>query len=117
MELFNISDSDDSDDSQKFHDLSTRLENIDLNNEEEIWNKLNAEERREFKKLISSGNIRNLLPEWQPWWEFYKSKKLISEVGSEVGNSDDEFVCPDIALEVPAFSELTVCEIILSIEV
>ncbi|KAL0272434.1 UNVERIFIED_CONTAM: hypothetical protein PYX00_005403 [Menopon gallinae] len=101
-----IDSDDDSEDGEKVDDLAVRLENVDLDNEDEIWEKLNPEERRAFKNLISSGDIRKILPDWQPWWKFYKSKRLVCEVGLENENAD-EFILPVVDLKVPAFNELT----------
>ena len=35
-----------------------------------IWKRLTPGERREFERLVDSGDISKMVPEHTPWWEF-----------------------------------------------
>jgi hypothetical protein len=63
--------------------LSERLEGIDLDDADEVWKRLSAEERAEFQKMCATGNIQELVPDFVPWWDSEKSSpkiKLVQDV-------------------------------------
>ena len=70
--------------------LADRFANIDLEddseeNTERILSLLTDQERRQFDQLLSSGNIRYLIPKkgiWIPWWMKWKSK-LVTEIDAD----------------------------------
>ncbi|XP_075043856.1 zinc finger HIT domain-containing protein 2 [Mixophyes fleayi] len=37
--------------------------------EAELWDSLTAQEKEDFNRLIQSGDIGCLVPQWKPWWE------------------------------------------------
>jgi len=88
----------DSDDDPDEEDLADRLKGIDLNDAEAVWAQLSKTEQSEFKKLIQSGQVEDLLPEWDPWWV----SKPVEEVESESTASG----APEIIEDVPAFKDL-----------
>lgn len=88
--------------SENSEDLMDRLNNIDLNNPELVWNCLNNKEREEFHGLVNSGKIVDLLPDWHPWWT--KNKVLIEEVNLDSGPQ-----VPDVIAGIPLLSDLMVC--------
>jgi hypothetical protein len=57
-------DSDDDD------DLAERLEGVDLDDADQVWSQLTADERAEFERMCSSGKIEDLVPEFVPWDRF-----------------------------------------------
>lgn len=57
----------DSDD-EEFSHLNERLDGIDLDNSEQVWNLLTDSEKAEFEHLVKSGDITKVLPEYTPWW-------------------------------------------------
>ncbi|KAI9553871.1 hypothetical protein GHT06_019141 [Daphnia sinensis] len=60
-------DSDDSEDGYHENFIS-RMKNVDLNDSEAVWSLLNDKEKTEFQQKLSSGEIVELLPNWNPWW-------------------------------------------------
>ncbi|EEB15467.1 hypothetical protein Phum_PHUM369840 [Pediculus humanus corporis] len=84
----------DSDDSTCSNDLATRMENVNLDDDENVWTKLTSEEKREFRKVIASGNILNLIPDSDPWWISLKKKVLIQECDND--NINDQSSYPPV---------------------
>lgn len=74
--------------------MSERLEGIDLDDADEVWKRLSAEERAEFQKMCASGNIQELVPDFVPWWDSEKSSpkiELVQDVTDlNSGKKDDE---------------------------
>jgi len=62
----------DSDDSVSVteEDLAQRLAGVDLDDADQVWQKLSKEEKDEFQRIIASGDTSQIVPEWQPWWEY-----------------------------------------------
>ncbi|KAL5970243.1 Zinc finger HIT domain-containing protein 2 [Taenia solium] len=62
-------------------DILERLKDIDLTSEnidtEKIWKLLSNEEKREFHRLLATGNIYAIVPAWSPWWQS-ASRKLVT---------------------------------------
>lgn len=58
----------DSDDEDSIPDLSERLQNIDLNDADRVWQCLTEEEKQEFQTILKDGDISQLIPEYEPWW-------------------------------------------------
>lgn len=71
-------DSDDSEDDNQ-EDLLDRMENVDLNDSDIVWDRLNEEEKTDFKNKISTGEIIEYLPNWDPWW-IKTTKNLIEDL-------------------------------------
>jgi hypothetical protein len=107
----------DSDDDEP---LEKRLAGINLDNADEVWDSLTAEERDQFKKLVEDVNsIQNIVPEWVPWWTFQPDPvKLVEELSPSDGKKKDEEDRtmfkkahknqPDILHPIPKMSSLTV---------
>ncbi|XKL69312.1 hypothetical protein PGB90_007081 [Kerria lacca] len=96
----------DSDDEESISDLNERLENVDLNDADEIWNCLTEQEKLEFNAIISSGEITHLIPKYEPWYE-----KKIEEIESHLSNESKKYKekCPPI-LPVISFSSISKTE-------
>ncbi|XP_067628769.1 zinc finger HIT domain-containing protein 2 [Eurosta solidaginis] len=87
------------------HDIATRLQNVDINDAEEVWQHLTTEERAEFKKMIDSGEILKLIPNYNPWW--VKSVKVQKIV--EITQKEDQLATsniPAIEKQIPQFSSI-----------
>ncbi|KAF6212172.1 hypothetical protein GE061_012693 [Apolygus lucorum] len=97
-----LRDSEDSDDESS---LTDRLAEVDLDDPDEVWDKLLPEERQEFLELLKSGDVTKLIPEWEPWWE---KKYHVPKVRFLDDPVEPKYVeeCPRI-LSVPNFSVLT----------
>lgn len=68
-------------DSDDEEDLSDRLAGIDLDQDpDEVWKRLTAEERADFERLVTTGEISKLLPKFKPWWEWEGAADKVVEV-------------------------------------
>lgn len=70
-------DSDDEDDI----DLADRLKGVNLDNGDDVWEKLTDSERQQFKNLVDSGDIFGILPVKEPW---YISGDSIPKIKSKI---------------------------------
>ncbi|XP_044739856.1 zinc finger HIT domain-containing protein 2 [Chrysoperla carnea] len=98
------SDEMDSDD-EDCMDLSERLENVDLNNPDAVWEKLNNDERQQFEALVNSGQIAQFIPNWTPWWCLKTITAPIQDLDQPEDFSYVEH-CPKIK-EVPDFNVIS----------
>lgn len=81
----------DSDDSSDTESLSERLAGVDLESSDEVWARLSAKEREEFKHLLeTAGNFNEIIPDWEPWWHSNSSK---DDIHPHMPN-----ICEDIPL-------------------
>lgn len=97
----------DSDDEEAV-DLQNRIEGLNLDNADEVWNALTEEEKNEFTAFVSAGDVGTVIPQWEPWWLFKKKGKLIEEV-QNIDKLEEEALkkCPMLK-KVSKLSELTV---------
>lgn len=74
LRFYSFLDSDDENDEEEEEeddDLSSRLAGVSLDDADAVWQRLSSSERAEFEKLLQTGGITELLPEFSPWWEKY----------------------------------------------
>ncbi|XP_018577083.1 zinc finger HIT domain-containing protein 2 [Anoplophora glabripennis] len=62
----------DSDDDDSYEDIAERLSGVNLDDADEVWDRLTEDERQEFVAFLRSEDVTKLIPMWQPWWLFYK---------------------------------------------
>lgn len=79
-------------------DLAERLQNVDLNDANAVWQKLTSEEQKDFEQLIQTGDISTIVPEYRPWW-VVETPLLIQDV-TETNNN--QVVAHDAKLQLPA---------------
>ncbi|KAH8383620.1 hypothetical protein KR009_009683 [Drosophila setifemur] len=86
-------------------DIATRLKGIDINNADEVWNRLTAEEQEEFQKLITNGDIMKLMPDFKPWWLKPQNSKIvvISTPEEEVKKDNPK---PEIHKNIAKFADI-----------
>jgi hypothetical protein len=101
-ELENDSDEEgiDSDDDEL--DLADRVAGLDLDDADAIWNNLTETERKEFERLVETGDIEKMVPKFEAWWEKKADEKFVIVVGE----GDKEFedimkACPEIDTSFP----------------
>ncbi|GAB6018610.1 hypothetical protein CHUAL_000296 [Chamberlinius hualienensis] len=94
-------DSDDDDDEP---DLAERIQGVNLDDSDEVWEKLTAEERSEFRRLLDNEEINSVLPEWKPWWHYKETVSLVTEVDKLSYNST---LLPPIWSRIPRLDEMT----------
>ena len=64
-------------------DLEERLEGLNLDKDtEKIWEKLTADEKREFQQAVDDGYIGSLVDTWVPWWITRDSRWVIMGMSS-----------------------------------
>ena len=51
----------------KIKDLEARLTGLDLEDFDNVWEKLTSDEREMFENRLKSGNL-NFIEMWGPWW-------------------------------------------------
>lgn len=81
-------DDDDDDGEEEDDELSTRLAGVKLDDADAVWQRLTASERAEFEKLLKTGGITELLPDFTPWWIVLP--KLVQEVHTDNEVSDSK---------------------------
>ncbi|CAG4932229.1 unnamed protein product [Colias eurytheme] len=87
-------------------DLHERLQNMNLEDADSVWNALTEDEKNEFEALLSQGNVGAIVPHWEPWWMYRRDKKLIEDLKQP--NDEEEILknCPRLK-SVPLFNTLT----------
>ncbi|KAH8408777.1 hypothetical protein KR215_012078 [Drosophila sulfurigaster] len=83
-------------------DIAARLKGIDINDADEVWSRLTMEEQQEFQKLIASGDIMKLMPDYKPWWSKPKNSKIV------VINAptEQQLNVPEIQKNIPKFTDI-----------
>ncbi|TGZ72341.1 hypothetical protein CRM22_002148 [Opisthorchis felineus] len=77
--------SDDRDPSERFVDLDLNCDTLDTNL---VWSKLPMQGKREFCRLINSGEIKNYVPLWIPWWHA-KNDAVVEEVNPSIDGTNN----------------------------
>ncbi|XP_072382109.1 zinc finger HIT domain-containing protein 2 [Diabrotica undecimpunctata] len=96
------SDELDSDDEDEMLDIGERLQGVNLDDAEKVWDKLTDSEKQDFVAFLKSEDVSNLIPSWQPWWMVY-NPSLVEEVEKVDDYKKD---CPEIG-SIKDFSKLS----------
>lgn len=86
-------------------DIAERLKDIDINDADEVWEHLTQEERNEFKKLVASGDIMKLLPDYKPWWLKQNNQSKIVDITTKK-EEENQLNIPAIYENIPQFSSI-----------
>ncbi|KAH8265465.1 hypothetical protein KR038_008431 [Drosophila bunnanda] len=86
-------------------DIAARLKGIDINDADEVWSRLTTEEQEEFQKLITSGDIMKLMPDYKPWWNKAKNSKIVV-IPSPEEAAKKESSMPEICGNIARFSDI-----------
>nr|CAD7411573.1 unnamed protein product [Timema cristinae] len=104
-------DSDDEDEtSGEITSLHERLQGVNLEDSDQVWESLTLFEQKAFINLCSSDKGKRLQELWQPWWYCKEQSNPLSEMGGSLVDSftNIECICPKILSEIPYFpSSLT----------
>nr|XP_026490773.1 zinc finger HIT domain-containing protein 2 [Vanessa tameamea] len=95
----------DSDDGSEI-DLHTRIQDLNLDDPDALWNALTEDERNDFEAMLNQGDVGTIIPQWEPWWSFTKEKKLVEDVEESSKEMEALKKCPEIK-SVPKFTSLT----------
>lgn len=98
-------DSDDSDDEEDPLDLAERLQGIDLDKADEVWDKLSKDEKKQFDELVKSGDLASVLPEYIPWWKVKVEVPKIRDLSDPEDESYKEG-CPEVAENITNFNNI-----------
>lgn len=107
-------DSDDEEGATKViecSDLAERLQNVDLNDANAVWQKLTTEEQKDFEKLVQTGDISTIVPDYKPWW-VVEVPLLIQDVteqngGHQIVAHEKQLQLPDLIDNIRRFGELS----------
>lgn len=91
------------DDDNDEDDIAERLKDIDINDADEVWQRLTNEEKEEFKKLVSTGEIMKLMPDFKPWWLKKENSKIVVLTTKEDSEQTD---IPKIVDNIAKFSSI-----------
>lgn len=94
----------DSDDDDNYIDIAERLANVNLDDAEDVWDKLTEDERQDFVAFLKTEDVAKLIPSWQPWW-LYNEESRITEVSAD-GAGDFKSKCPKLG-NIKDFSSVT----------
>ncbi|CAH0549116.1 unnamed protein product [Brassicogethes aeneus] len=94
----------DSDDDEDFDDITARLQGVNLDDAETVWEKLTEDEKQEFVAFLRSEDVTKLIPPWEPWW-LHSSKKMVEEI-NDVKIIELEEKCPKI-INIKDFTSIT----------
>ncbi|XP_017103613.3 zinc finger HIT domain-containing protein 2 [Drosophila bipectinata] len=86
-------------------DIASRLKGIDINDADEVWSRLTAEEQEEFQKLITNGDIMKLMPDYKPWWLKPKNSKIVV-IRTPEEEAKKENPIPEIHKNIAKFSDI-----------
>ncbi|KAH8381236.1 hypothetical protein KR093_000306 [Drosophila rubida] len=87
---------------QDDEDIAARLKGIDINDADEVWSRLTLKEQNEFQKLIASGDIMKLMPDYKPWWSKPKHSKIVVINAS----AEQQVNAPEIQKNIPKFTDI-----------
>lgn len=88
--------------------MAVRLAEVDLNNADDIWDRLTDVEKQEFKSIVYNGEVENIVIPVQPWWKFKLPQKLVSdEADDEVKIKKILEQCPKESLEIKNFLKIS----------
>lgn len=93
-------------------DLAERLQNVDLNDANAVWQKLTTQEQKDFEALVHTGDISGIVPVYKPWW-IVDAPLLIEDVTEN--NAQKEIVAheagaahlPALLDQIKSFGELS----------
>ncbi|XP_053679491.1 zinc finger HIT domain-containing protein 2 [Anopheles nili] len=107
VELDDAEEQIDSDDDERESELATRMEGVDLDDMESVWERLTSAEKQTFECLVENGDITKFLPEPDIWWTKTHEVDLIQPV-EENSRQERELLnaCPKIYSTIPKFDEI-----------
>ncbi|CAO1419264.1 unnamed protein product [Diamesa tonsa] len=103
-----IEDIDSDDSVEEEHSLAVRLAEVDLNNADDIWDRLTDVEKQEFKSIVYNGEVENIVIPVQPWWKLKLPQKLVSDEADDKVKIDKIMEqCPKESLEIKNFLKIS----------
>lgn len=101
-------DLDSDDDASEEGDLADRLAEVDLNNADEIWERLTEEEKQEFKSIVYNGEIEKIVKPVEPWWKLKLETKLVKDIQQdELRIKEILKKCPKPQADIKDFTKIS----------
>lgn len=100
-------DLDSDDDAGGEEDLADRLMEVDLDNADEVWNRLTDAEKQEFKSIVYNGEIDKIVQRVDPWWKIKIEMRLVQDVAEEAKQVKEIIKRYPKEIQVKNFSEIT----------
>lgn len=97
----------DSDDDEPVADIADRMEGVNLDNPDKVWERLTKDERKNFEDMVNSGEIVQLIPNWTPWWCLKTITGPIEDLDHEEDYAYREY-CPK-HVKISEFKDISVC--------
>jgi len=98
----NNNDNNDNNDDDNALAISSRLEGVDLDDADALWERLSVQEKDMFQMYVTKGNL-NFVPTWKPWWCGEK-RSLVVELDRKKVASDKSL--PKLLKQLPPLKEL-----------
>jgi hypothetical protein len=104
----NFEDIDSDDESMEDSDLAQRLEEVDLNDADAVWERLTDAEKEEFKSIVYNNEVDKIIQPVEAWW----TQKLINLPVVDVEENEKELKkiqenCPKISENIQQFSKIS----------
>ncbi|KAK7873009.1 hypothetical protein R5R35_000309 [Gryllus longicercus] len=95
-------------DSDDEEDIAERLKSVSLDDADSVWEKLSQSEKQAFVDLVQNGCSESIVPLWEPWWSYRKSKQKIEIVEENASKDSFDYAthCPTLK-NVPPLSDIT----------
>lgn len=91
------------------NDLAERLQDVDLNDANAVWQKLTADEQKDFEQLVQTGDISAIVPEYEPWWivaaPLLIEEVVVSQADNNDGGDNNRLVAHETKLQLPQLLE------------
>lgn len=100
----------DSDDADQVPELVDRIEGVDLNDADAIWECLTEEEQNEFRSMLEDGDVSNVMPLLEPWWLINYKIKFVQLANETTPSKEEKELiqrCPPITKNIKRFSTIT----------
>nr|CAI5827329.1 unnamed protein product [Callosobruchus analis] len=81
FDYVNATEEHDSDDEEVL-DIGERLNGVNLDDADQVWDKLTEDERQEFVAFLKSEDVTKLIPSWQPWW-LYHDNSMVEDLDKQ----------------------------------
>ncbi|XP_063800919.1 zinc finger HIT domain-containing protein 2 [Pseudophryne corroboree] len=67
-------------------ETAPELRGVIAGEEADLWDSLTPQEKEDFRRLVHSGDIGCLVPEWKPWWDSKERHGKITELPEPAGS-------------------------------
>lgn len=88
--------------------MADRLDGVDLNNADAVWDKLTPAEKEEFKSIVYNGEIEKIVQPVEPWWKQRLEDKPVVDIEEQkIKLAKMMELCPPILQNIKDFSKIS----------